>query len=442
MKKFSDGKTVYKWILGIAAICFLGALGMILGGNLAQAGPVVIAFFVALGIGLRGFTMLKEFAYTAMIFGVVALALYYPGYFIEINGFQLSGLIIPLIQIIMFGLGTTMSLKAFYGVIKAPKGVFLGFFLQFTIMPLLGFTLASLSNFPPEIAAGIVLIGCSPSGVASNVMAYLGRGNLPLSLTITSVNTLFAPLMTPFLMLYLAGSFIEINALDMMWSIVKMVIIPVGAGIAFNEYVRGKYKWLDDAMPVVSMVGIAVIILIATALGRDSLLAIGSILFLLVLAHNLIGYTLGYWSARLLRMSEIDCRTIAIEVGMQNAGLAKGIAQSMGRLATLGLAPLLFGPLMNVTGSILAIYWHRHPVEGQLEVSDFLRTKKSFSNSMIAAGHYGAHQLDGRWPEEIKNQFMDWLKENPSEPRFSRDQLDEFLEQENTKEEEKSFADE
>lgn len=420
-------KNLYKISFFIALVCFFVVLVMVLSGNLARAGLLVVTFFITIGIGFRGFTMLKEFSFTAMIFGVVALALYYPEYFIEINGYELSGLIIPLIMIIMFGLGTTMSLKAFHGVIKAPKGVFLGFFLQFTVMPLIGFTLASFSNFPAEIAAGLILIGCSPSGVASNVMAYIGKANLPLSLTITSVNTLFAPLMTPFLMLLLAGSYIEISTIDMMWSITKMVILPVGAGILFNEFLHGKFKWLDDAMPVVSMIGIGVIILIATALGRDSLLTMGPLLFVLVLVHNLSGYTLGYWSSRLLKMNEIDCRTIAIEVGMQNAGLAKGIAQGMGKLATLGLAPLLFGPLMNVTGSILAIYWHRHPVKGQLDVSDFIETKKEFQDHIVSEGSYKAHQLDEPWTDDIKNHFMKWLDQNPNHPRFTRNQVDEFM---------------
>jgi BASS family bile acid:Na+ symporter len=426
-------KNLYRISFFIALVCFIVVFVMVLSGNLAQAGLLVVTFFITIGIGFRGFTMLKEFSFTAMIFGVVALALYYPEYFNEINGYELSGLIIPLIMIIMFGLGTTMSLKAFHGVIKAPKGVFLGFFLQFTVMPLIGFTLANFSNFPAEIAAGLILIGCSPSGVASNVMAYIGKANLPLSLTITSVNTLFAPLMTPFLMFLLAGSYIEISTTDMMWSITKMVILPVGAGILFNEFLHGKFKWLDDAMPVVSMIGIGVIILIATALGRDSLLTMGPLLFVLVLVHNLSGYTLGYWSSRLLKMSEIDCRTIAIEVGMQNAGLAKGIAQSLGKLATLGLAPLLFGPLMNVTGSILAIYWHRHPVEGQLDISDFMKIKKNFDHSMLTAGHYRSHQLESQWTDEIKNHFIKWLEQHPSEPSLTREQLEIFLEKEEEK---------
>jgi BASS family bile acid:Na+ symporter len=209
------------------------------------------------------------------------------------------------------------------------------------------------------------LIGCSPSGLASNVMSYLAKANLALSITITAVATLLAPVSTPLLMKLLAGTFIEINILDMMWSIVKMVIIPIGAGLLFNKLLSGKAKWLDKAMPIVSMLGIAFIIVIITAAGRDSLLEIGAILILVVLIHNLLGYNLGYWAARLSSMDERDCRTIAIEVGMQNGGLASGIAKEMGKIATIGLAPAVFGPLMNITGSILASYWHRKPPKGE-----------------------------------------------------------------------------
>jgi BASS family bile acid:Na+ symporter len=228
-------------------------------------------------------------------------------------------------------------------------------------MPLLGFTLASLSGFPPEIAAGIILIGCSPNGMASNVISYLAKANLALSITITAVSTMLAPIMTPLLMKLLAGAFIQINMLDMMWDIIKIVIIPITAGLLFNKFLSGKAAWLDKAMPLISMFGIAFIIVIITATGRESLLTIGPALILLVLIHNLSGYTLGYWSGRLFKMSERDCRTIAIEVGMQNGGLASGLAKGMGKIATVGLAPAVFGPLMNITGSILASYWHRKP---------------------------------------------------------------------------------
>ena len=330
---------------------------MIFMGILDQAGPLWIAFFATLALGFSGYKWLNGYVFTAMIFAGVTLALYYPEFFIQIGDFQLTGLIIPLIQIIMFGMGASMSINDFAEIFKSPKGVVVGVTAQLGIMPIMGFVLAKFSGLPPEIAAGIVLIGCSPSGVASNVMAYLAKANLALSITITSIATLLAPLVTPLLMKLLAGEFVEIDVLNMMWSIIKMIILPIGAGLLFNRLF--KTKWLDRAMPLVSMLAIGLIIVVITAAGRDSLLEIGGLLMLLVLIHNLFGYLLGYWFARLLKLTEQDARTIALEVGMQNGGLASGIANSVGKIATMGLAPAVFGPLMNITGSILASYWHK-----------------------------------------------------------------------------------
>ena len=353
--------TISKVLLIISAVCMLTALALTLSGHIEKAGPLFIGVFLALGLGFRGHEHLKGFTYTVMIFAAVVTALYYPAYFISWNGFTLSKLITPLIQIIMFGMGTSMGMQDFVGVVKTPRGVFIGVTSHFIIMPLIGYTIASCSGLPPEIAAGIILIGCSPNGMASNVISYLAKANLALSITITAVSTLLAPFVTPFLMKLLAGAFVQIDPLKMMWDIFKMVIIPIGAGMLFNKLLSGKAKWLDEAMPVVSMLGIAFIIVIITAAGRESLLKIGPLLILLVLIHNICGYTLGYFTGRLFKMSERDCRTIAIEVGMQNGGLASGLAKEMGKMATVGLAPAIFGPLMNVTGSILASYWHRNP---------------------------------------------------------------------------------
>ncbi|SDD67933.1 bile acid:Na+ symporter, BASS family [Pricia antarctica] len=350
---------LYSLSLGLAALLLLVIIGMIFTGNIASAGPFILVFFAVLAVGFSGYRSLNGLVFTTMIFAGVSAALYYPQLFTYIGDFKLTILIIPLIQIIMFGMGTQMGLKDFAAVFKTPRGVVIGVAAQLLIMPLVGFALAKMSNFPPEIAAGIVLIGCSPSGVASNVMAYLANANLALSITITSIATLLAPFLTPLLMKLLAGEFVEIDVLDMMWSITKMIIIPIGAGLLFNRLF--KTKWLDKAMPLVSMLAIGIIITIITAAGRDSLLEIGGILMLLVLVHNVFGYTLGYWFARLFKMPEQDARTIAIEVGMQNGGLASGIANSLGKIATMGLAPAVFGPLMNVTGSILASYWHKRP---------------------------------------------------------------------------------
>lgn len=312
-----------------------------------------------MALAFRGFTSLGRYSYTTMILAAVTCALYFPQYFTEWNGFKLSGLIVPLLQIIMFGMGTSMSLQDFVGVVKTPRGVFIGVASQFIIMPGLGYLLANISGFEPEIAAGIVLIGCSPSGLASNVMSYLAKANLALSITITSLATLMAPFITPVLMKLLGGAFIQIDVLKMMLEISKIIILPIAAGLIFNKIFAGKVAWLDKAMPLVSMAGIALIIVVITAAGRDSLLHIGPLLLLIALVHNTFGYFLGYWSARLFRMSESDSRTVAIEVGMQNGGLASGIAKEMGKIATVGLAAAVFGPLMNITGSILASYWHQ-----------------------------------------------------------------------------------
>ncbi|QKJ33119.1 bile acid:sodium symporter family protein [Mucilaginibacter mali] len=349
--------------MGMAVFFLLAFCLMAATYHIENGGPSIISFFLALAIGFLLNPRLKGFTYTIIIFAAVATALYYPANFVEFKSYKLAGLITPLIQIIMFGMGTSMSVHDFAGVLKNPRGVFIGVTSHFIIMPLIGFTLANLSGFQPEIAAGIILIGCSPNGMASNVISYLAKANLALSITITAVSTLLSPLLTPLLIKLLAGSFIEINVLNMMWDIMKMVIIPIGAGLVFNHFMHGKAKWLDKVMPLISMAGIAVIILIIISAGRESLLHIGPLLILLVLVHNLCGYFLGYWSGRLFKMSERDCRTMAIEVGMQNGGLASGLAKGMGKIATVGLAPAIFGPVMNITGSVLASWWHRKPIK-------------------------------------------------------------------------------
>ena len=341
-------------------------------GYIADLGILFIVLFASLALGFSGYKALNGLVFAIMIFAGVAAALYYPEIFTSVGEFKLAALIIPLIQIIMFGMGTTMSLKDFGSVFKSPKGVVIGVSAQLLLMPLIGVSLARISSFPPEIAAGIILVGCSPSGVASNVMAYLANANVALSITITSIATLLAPFITPILMKLLAGEFIEIAVVTMMWSIVNMIILPIGAGLIFNKLRGEGAKWLDKAMPFVSMIAIGLIVTIITAAGRESLLDIGAILMLLVMIHNFSGYLLGYWFARLFKMPKQDARTISLEVGMQNGGLASGIAYSLGKIATMGLAPAVFGPLMNISGSILASYWHKRPLTIYTESSSQL----------------------------------------------------------------------
>ena len=350
-----------RFFYGLSALGLLMYLVLAIQSAHAWAGWLLFGCFVSLAIAFRGNRFLKGLSFTVVILAVVSLAMYYPQHFKTIGNFKLSDLIIPLLQLIMFGMGTELSLKDFANVIRMPKGIIVGVVCHYVIMPLVGFALASLFHFPAEIAAGIILVGCCPSGLASNVMCYLARANLALSVSVTTISTLLAPFLTPLLMSLLGGSFVAINFWSMVWDITKIVIIPVTAGLAFHYLIHGKFKWLDKAMPIVSMAGIALILVIITAAGRDNLLKVGALLLVATVLHNVLGYFLGYWSARLLCFHERDCRTIALEVGMQNAGLASGLALAMGKLATAGLAPAIFGPVMNISGSSLASWWHNHP---------------------------------------------------------------------------------
>ena len=365
----------YKIFFILAAICVLLSIIFWMTDKITFSGWSLTLFFISLSIAFRGNVLVKGLSFTVLIFAAVTLAMFHPAYFLQWGNYKLSNLIIPLIQLLMFGMGSSMSVNDFAAVVKSPKGVVIGVLSQFAIMPLLGFTLANVTNFAPEIAAGIILIGCSPSGLASNVMSYLAKANLALSITITSITTLIAPFVTPLLMKLFAGALIEIDVMKMMWDISKMIIIPIGAGLIFNKLLSGKLKWLDSAMPYVSMFSIAFIITIITAAGRESLLKIGALLIVVALIHNSFGYLLGYWSGRLFKLPERDCRTIAIEVGMQNAGLASGIAKEMGKIATIGLAAAVFGPLMNITGSILASWWHGRLPKGFAEENETLSEK-------------------------------------------------------------------
>ena len=345
-------------ILGIASlVCLASCIGLVFQGLWSLVGPFAIGFFVLCMLVVRKTPALSNFSFTCSIFAAVTAALFYPEYFVVIGDFETKTLIVPLLMIIMFGMGTSMSVKDFARVAKMPKGVLIGLLCQFSIMPIVGFGLATASGLPPEIAAGIILVGCSPSGLASNVMAYISGANVALSLTLTAVSTMLAPFITPFYMSILADQLVPIDATAMFLSIAKIVILPIVAGLLFNHFFHGKFEFLDRALPKVSMLGIAVIITIITALGRDSLLTIGGVLIVVVLVHNLSGYLLGYGAAKVSGMDEAASRTIAFEVGMQNSGLASGIALEMGRVATMGLAPAVFGPLMNITGSSVAAWW-------------------------------------------------------------------------------------
>ncbi len=346
-------------LLTAVALLAAGLLAAAL-GRPSLTGLGVVGALAAAALSLRG----SGFTFTVFIFAGVAAALFYPEAFISVRGYRLSNLIVPLIQIIMFGMGTTLSVADFARVLKVPKAVAIGIILQFGVMPLTGFTLAKLFGFQGEIAAGVVLVGAAPGGVASNVITYLAGGNVPLSVTMTACSTLLSPILTPLAMTLLAGQYVPISFSAMMWSIIQMIILPIVAGLVVNRLFHAHLGWLSRLLPVVSMAAICVIIVIITSLSRDQLLAVALSLLVVVMLHNAVGFLLGYLGARGAGLNETDARTTSIEVGLQNAGMASGLAISVLHSSDAGLAAAIFGPWMNVSGSVLASWWRQRPVRG------------------------------------------------------------------------------
>ena len=250
---------LFKIALIISAVCLVLALIISLSGRLSKAGPLYVGFFILLALGMRGYKKVKGLSYTVWIFTAVTTSMFYPQLFLSVGDFQLKNLIVPLLQIIMFGMGSQMSLNDFTGVIRMPKGVLLGIFSHYTIMPLVGFGIANIFNFPAEIKAGIILIGCVPSGLASNVMSYIANANLALAITIGAISTLLSPVVTPFLMKILGGQYIEVSFWSMMLDILKMIILPIVAGFIFNLFSGSRS---DKKQKTIQMAGYFIIILL------------------------------------------------------------------------------------------------------------------------------------------------------------------------------------
>jgi bile acid:Na+ symporter, BASS family len=359
----STGKALYTIFLVIAVACLLAVVALISMRRIADAGFFFMGMFAALAIYSRGNPTLKGFAFTIWIFFAVSISMYYPHFFVQWGSYKLTRLIEPLMMIIMFGMGTAMSIRDFTQVLLMPKGVIIGMLLQFTVMPLVGFTIAKSFGFPNEVAAGVILIGCVPSGLASNVMNFIAGSNLALSVSITALATIVAPIMTPIWMKFLAGQFVPVDFLAMMWGVFRITIIPVAAGLLFNKFFHGKVKWLDRSLPVLSMGGIVFIIVVITSAGRNQLLTVGLLLLFAEMIHNGTGYFLGYWGSRIMGLDERSARTVAIEVGLQNGGMASALAINVLKSPAAALAPAIFGPWMNISGSVLANWWHAHPAD-------------------------------------------------------------------------------
>ena len=261
-----------------------------------------------------------------------------------------------LLGVIMFGMGMTLRIEDFKEIFRRPKEIFIGVAAQFLIMPLLAWALATLFDLPPELAAGVILVGTCPGGTASNVMTYLAKGDLALSVSMTMTTTLLAPIVTPILTLWLAGAWIDISLAAMMISIIQIVIAPIFLGIIINHFFRDFVRKITIILPTVSIVAILLIVGGVVSVNADKILDVGLILMLVVMLHNICGYALGFAVAKAFNMNIAKVKAISIEVGMQNSGLAVSLAMiHFGAAAAIPGA--IFSVWHNISGSIAVIFF-------------------------------------------------------------------------------------
>ncbi len=412
-----------KVLLAIAGFALAATVALIILGYLPLAGIPMLVTFIAPAIYGHINKKYKRISFTFWVFAFLVAAMYYPVLFID-WGFSTKVLVIPMLQLIMFGMGTKLSLADFRTELRKPKGIIVGTLMVFGIMPIVGVLVAKAFQFPPEIAVGVILIGACPGGASSNVMAFLAKGNVALSVSVTTIATLLTPIVTPAIMKIFANELIEISFLKMMLSSFNLIIVPVAAGLVSHQILYSKSPWLkndrnviglgllfsigcalsitpifpsfltalkpgfilgfglsaivsftkvivrrlsgpqdwmDKILPSLSMVAILLFVTIVVALNRDKLLVVGLLLVAASAVHNFIGYVLGYWGSRAAGLSIQDSRTLSIEVALKNGGLGMGLALDALNNANAALAPIVFGKWMNISGSAIANYWRGKP---------------------------------------------------------------------------------
>ncbi|MEQ6051519.1 bile acid:sodium symporter family protein [Lysinibacillus capsici] len=277
-----------------------------------------------------------------------------------------GGYITILLGIVMFGMGLTLKAVDFRLVITNPVPVIIGVCAQYVIMPLSAFLIAYIMNLPAELAAGLVLLGSVPGGTASNVMVYLAKGNVPLSITMTSFSTLLAPIATPIILLLLAGKWMPVDPIAMFTSIIQVIIIPIILGIIIRRVVPQIVEKSINVIPLISVVAIMIIVSAVVAGNVDTIASAGSIIFAAVVLHNAFGLLFGYITARVLGLDESNRRAISIEVGMQNSGL--GVALATAHFGPLAALPSVLGAVWhNISGPILATYWSKKPEKPEVQ---------------------------------------------------------------------------
>ena len=316
--------------------------------------------------------LLRRQAFAILVVASASAAYFWPGAFLQWGGGPAVRFSSPLIQTIMFGMGTTLTAKDFASVLKSPWGVAVGAFLQFSVMPLAAFCVARCLGFDGELAAGMVLIGSVAGGMASNVIAFIAKANVALSVSMTCVSTLLSPLLTPLLMKALAGQYVEVDVGVMMMSMVRIVVVPVAAGFAVRLCLRGflerHKRAADRLLTSVSMGAVCVNLAITLAPNHDNIASAGFLILISTVLHSTVGFVLGYAVAklvgRILPIDERDARTIAIEVGMQNGGMATALAVDVLKSPVAALPANAASLWMNVEGSLFANFWSRRPPAG------------------------------------------------------------------------------
>jgi len=355
--------TISGWVLGFASLLIVVALAFWWGQATSVQSATLGAIATSMAaIAIASHSKMKTYGFAAWVVCFVFVALLYPAPFLQFGPIKGVDILSYLIQIAMFGMGATLTSSDFVRVFRMPKAVALGFGLQFSCMPILGWSIATLLRLPPEIAVGVILVGSCPGGVSSNVVTYLAKGNVALSVTITACTTLASPIMTPFMMYLLAGKSVPIDYFGMFWNICFTVIAPVAAGLIVNALLS-KSKWAVESAPrylaILSMIAICLICGIIAANSAEEIRRVGVVLLTAVLLHNSIGFLGGYFGGKIAGLNEADSRTIAIEVGLQNGGLAAALATNVLKSPAAAIAPAIFAPIMNVTGSMLAAWWSR-----------------------------------------------------------------------------------
>lgn len=296
-------------------------------------------------------TFIRLFPLWAILLSAVA-------YFIPAPFIELKGSIVPLLTIIMFSMGLTLSIDDFKRALLMPKLITAGLVMQYSIMPLAALIIATLLQLDPALTIGLILVGASPGGTASNVITYLARGNVALSISLTSLSTVLAVLLTPLITLLLADASIDVPASKMLISILTIVILPVGLGLVLKHFFANRITAVEHVLPLIAVCAIVIIIAIITALNAGQFSRLGLSVLIAVMLHNLFGIITGYAAARVLGYEGRECRTLAIEVGMQNSGLAVALAIKHFSAAA-ALPGAVFSIWHNLSGSALAFFWSK-----------------------------------------------------------------------------------